>query len=210
MSKPLPTTVRTHVTALRMLLVMTVILGLAYPLLVSGLSQLAFADKANGSIVKTADGKETGSSLLGQSYNLPKQNPDDENEQARPDPKWFQPRPSANKYDGKVSGASNLGPNSEDLTKTIEDRRAAVAAFDGVDPASVPADAVTASGSSLDPHISVAYAKEQVDRVAKARNLSPEQLDKLVEQHTDGRSLGFLGQEGVNVVLLNTALAEQK
>jgi len=209
MSKPLPTAVRTHVTALRMLLVMTVILGLAYPLLVTGLSQLAFADKANGSIVK-ADGKETGSSLLGQNFNLPKKNPDDPDEEAVPDPKWFQPRPSANKYDGKVSGASNLGPNSEDLTKTIEERRAAVAAFDGVDPASVPVDAVTASGSSLDPHISVAYAKEQVDRVAKARNIAPEQLDKLVDKYTDGRSLGFLGQKGVNVVLLNTALAERK
>ncbi|MFJ3791703.1 K(+)-transporting ATPase subunit C [Kitasatospora sp. NPDC090091] len=210
MSKPLPTLLRTHFSALRMLLVMTVILGIAYPLLVTGISQAAFGQKANGSIVKTADGKEIGSGLLGQNYNLPKQNPEDENEQARPDPKWFQPRPSANDYDGKVSGASNLGPNSEDLAKTIDERRQVVAAFDGVDPASVPVDAVTASGSSLDPQISVAYAKEQVDRVAKARNLSPEQLNKLVEQHTEGRPLGFLGQEGVNVVLLNTALAEQK
>ncbi|MCG6497369.1 K(+)-transporting ATPase subunit C [Kitasatospora sp. A2-31] len=210
MSKPLPTLLRTHFSALRMLLVMTVILGVAYPLLVTGISQAAFGQKANGSIVKTADGKEIGSSLLGQNYDLPKQNPDDENEQARPDPKWFQPRPSANKYDGKVSGASNQGPNSEDLTKTIEDRRAAVAAFDGVDPASVPVDALTASGSSLDPHISVAYAEEQVHRIAKERNLPVDTVNRLVEKYTEGRSLGFLGQEGVNVVLLNTALAEQK
>ncbi|MFB7613736.1 K(+)-transporting ATPase subunit C [Kitasatospora sp. NPDC056181] len=211
MSKPLPTTVRTHFTALRMLLVMTVILGLAYPLLVTGIGQAAFSGKANGSIVKTADGKEAGSSLLGQSYDLPKKNPSDTDEAAAPDPKWFQPRPSANGYDPKSSGASNLGPNSEDLTKTIEDRRKAVAEFDGVDPASVPADAVTASGSALDPHISVAYAKEQVDRVARARgNVSPERLNELVEKYTEGPSLGFLGQQGVNVVLLNTALAQQK
>ncbi|MFJ5119830.1 potassium-transporting ATPase subunit KdpC [Kitasatospora sp. NPDC088548] len=209
MSKPLPTTVRTHFTALRMLLVMTVILGLAYPLLITGISQLVLDDKANGSIVEL-DGKEVGSSLLGQSYNLPKQNPDDEKEEARPDPKWFQPRPSAGGYDPKSSGASNLGPNSEDLLKTVEDRRAAVAAFDGVDPASVPVDAVTASGSGLDPQISVAYAQEQVARVAKARDLPEETVRKLVEKYTEGRSLGFLGQEGVNVVLLNTALSEQK
>ncbi|WP_406194841.1 K(+)-transporting ATPase subunit C [Kitasatospora sp. NBC_01560] len=210
MSKPLPTAVRTYFTALRALLVLTVLLGIAYPLLVTGVAQAVFTDQANGSIVK-ADGKEIGSSLLGQSYDLPKKNPDDADEAAVPDPQWFQPRPSANGYDPKVSGASNLGPNSEDLTTTIEDRRKAVAAFDGVDPASVPVDAVTASGSSLDPHISVAYAKEQVDRIAKTRgNVSPEQLNKLVEKYTDGPSLGFLGQEGVNVVLLNKALSEQK
>ncbi|MFI6845543.1 K(+)-transporting ATPase subunit C [Kitasatospora sp. NBC_00085] len=209
MSKPLPTAVRTHFTALRMLLVMTVIVGLAYPLLVTGLGQAVVSDKANGSIVKTADGKEIGSSLLGQNYDLPKKNPDDADEAALPDPQWFQPRPGA--HDPKSSGASNQGPNSEDLTKTIEDRRKAVAAFDGVDPATVPVDAVTASGSGLDPHISVAYAKEQADRVAKTRgNVSPETLNKLIEKYTEGRSLGFLGQEGVNVVLLNKALAQQK
>ncbi|MEV6972870.1 potassium-transporting ATPase subunit KdpC [Kitasatospora sp. NPDC093806] len=210
MSKPLPTSVRTYFTALRMLLVMTVILGLAYPLLVTGISQVAFTEKANGSIVKTADGKEVGSGLLGQNFDLPKQNPDDPEEDAKPDPKWFQPRPAAGKYDGKSSGASNLGPNSEDLTKSVEDRRKAVAEFDGVDPASVPVDAVTASGSGLDPHISTAYAAQQVDRVAKARNLPADTVRRLVDEHTDGRSLGFLGQPGVNVVQLNKALLEQK
>ncbi|GAA5014936.1 K(+)-transporting ATPase subunit C [Kitasatospora paranensis] len=209
MPKPLPTTVRTHLTALRMLLVMTVILGLAYPLLVTGIAQAAFPAKADGSIVK-ADGKEVGSSLLGQNYDLPKKHPDDPNEQAQPDPKWFQPRPAANAYDPKSSGASNLGPDSEDLLKAVQERRAAVAAFDGVAPASVPVDAVTASGSGLDPQISVAYAKEQVDRVAKARNLSVDTLNKLIGTYTDGRSLGFLGQAGVNVVLLNNALASTK
>ncbi|WP_406089980.1 potassium-transporting ATPase subunit KdpC [Kitasatospora purpeofusca] len=207
MSKPLPTAVRTHLTALRALLVLTVLLGIAYPLLVTGISQLAFADKANGSIVEV-DGREAGSSLLGQNFNLPKQNPDDPDEAPRPDPQWFQPRPGA--YDPKASGASNLGPNSEDLAKNIGDRRQAVAAFDGVDPASVPVDALTASGSGLDPHISTAYAQEQVERVAKARNLPVDTVRKLVDKNTDGRPLGFLGQPGVNVVLLNQALVEQK
>jgi len=209
MPKPLPTSVRTHFTALRMLLVMTVILGLAYPLLVTGVSRLAFADKANGSVVKS-DGKEIGSSLLGQNYNLPKKNPDDTEEAAVPDPKWFQPRPAAYVYDPKSSGASNLGPNSEDLLKAVNDRRAAVAEFDGVDPATVPVDALTASGSSLDPHISVEYAKEQVARVAKARSISADTLNKLIDKYTEGRALGFLGQAGVNVVLLNKAISEQK
>ncbi|MEV7175455.1 potassium-transporting ATPase subunit KdpC [Kitasatospora sp. NPDC093679] len=203
----MPTIVRTHLTALRMLLVMTVILGLAYPLLVTGIAQVAFAGKADGSIVKSG-GKEVGSSLLGQNYDLPKQNPDDPDEEAKPDPKWFQPRFSAGNFDPKASGATNLGPNDEKLTKAVEDRRAQVAAFDGVDSASVPADAVTASGSGLDPHISVAYAKEQVDRVAKARNVPAEKLNQLIDEYTEGRALGFLGQAGVNVVLLNKALSE--
>ncbi|MER5865136.1 potassium-transporting ATPase subunit KdpC [Kitasatospora sp. NPDC002040] len=209
MSKPLPHAVRTHLTALRMLLVMTVVLGLAYPLLVTGISQVAFSEKANGSIVSSG-GTEVGSSLLGQNFNLPKKNPDDADEAAQPDPKWFQPRPAAYPYDPKSSGASNLGPNSEDLLKAVEERRAAVAAFDGVDPAAVPVDALTSSGSSLDPHISVAYAEQQVARVAKARGLAADTLEKLVAQATEGRSLGFLGQAGVNIVLLNQAVAEQK
>ncbi|KQV20110.1 MULTISPECIES: K(+)-transporting ATPase subunit C [unclassified Kitasatospora] len=209
MSKPLPNAVRNHLTALRMLLVMTVILGLAYPLLVTGLSQVAFAGKANGSVV-TSDGKEVGSSLIGQNFNLPKKNPDDAEETALPDPKWFQPRFSAGGYDPNASGASNLGPNSEDLTKTVTERRAAIAEFNGVAPASVPADAVTASGSGLDPDISVAYAEQQVNRVAKERKLPADQVAKLVEQHTTGRTLGFLGNEHVNVVELNKALSELK
>ncbi|MGF1431416.1 potassium-transporting ATPase subunit KdpC [Kitasatospora sp. LaBMicrA B282] len=212
MSKPLPTSVRTHLTALRMLLVMTVLLGIAYPLLVTGLSQVAFANKADGSIVK-ADGKEIGSSLIGQNFNLPKKNPSDPNEQAQPDPKYFQPRPSAAGtagYDPTSSSPTNLGPNSDVLLKSVQAARAADAAFDGVDPASVPADAVTSSGSGLDPHISVAYADEQVNRVAAARKLPVEQVKALVSKYTEGRSLGFLGDSGVNVLLLNSALNELK
>ncbi|RKE19959.1 potassium-transporting ATPase subunit KdpC [Streptomyces sp. TLI_171] len=200
----MPTFLRTHLTALRMLLVMTVILGIAYPLLVTGVGQLAFTSEANGSIVKTG-GKEVGSSLLGQGFDLPKANADDP---SQPDPKWFQPRPSAGGHDPAASGASNLGPNSGGLLKAVEERRAAVAAFDGVDPASVPADALTASGSGLDPHISVAYAEEQAGRVARERGLPVGTVNQLIEKHTDGRSLGFLGQPGVNVVTLNQAVAE--
>ncbi|WP_371478756.1 K(+)-transporting ATPase subunit C [Kitasatospora sp. NBC_00315] len=208
MPKPLSTSVRTHLTALRMLLVMTVVLGLAYPLLVTGIGQVAFGDRANGSIV-SSQGREIGSGLLGQNYDLPKKNPADAGEAARPDPRWFQPRPSAYAYDPRSSGASNLGPDSEALLKAVQERRAAVAAFDGVDPATVAPDALTASGSGLDPHISVAYAKEQVARVARARDLPEAVLEGLVARCTEGRSLGFLGQPGVNVVLLNRDLSEQ-
>ncbi|MFB7945655.1 potassium-transporting ATPase subunit KdpC [Kitasatospora phosalacinea] len=199
----MPAFLRTHLTALRMLLAMTVILGLAYPLLVTGISQLAFPARADGSIVEH-DGKPVGSRLLGQSFDLPQTDP---NAPARPDPKWFQPRPSAGGYDPTASGASNLGPNSTDLLDAVAQRRAAIAAFDGVDPATVPPDALTASGSGLDPHISVAYAREQVNRVARERGIPAQQLTRLIDQHTEGRPLGFLGEEGVNVLQLNLAVA---
>jgi K+-transporting ATPase ATPase C chain len=192
-------TPRTLVTALRLLLVLTVILGVGYPLLVTGVGQAFFAAKANGSIV-SAHGRPAGSSLIGQSFDTAA---------GRPDPRWFQPRPSAAGYDPRASGASNLGPDSARLTHTVERRRAAVAAFDGVPAASVPPDAVTASGSGLDPDISVAYAREQVHRVATARHLPVATVARLVARCTEHRSLGFLGEPGVNVVLLNRALAER-
>lgn len=207
MPKPLPTSVRTHFTALRLLLVLTVLCGVLYPLLVTGISQVAFSQQANGSIVTSADGKEIGSSLLGQNYNLPQTDP---KATPQPDPKWFQPRPSAASYDPHGSSASNLGPNDDTLLKAVNDRRDAVSKFDGVDPASVPADALTASGSGLDPHISPAYAKEQIARVAKTRGLSTDTVAALVAKYTEGRSVGFLGEPGVNVVLLNKALSETK
>ena len=205
MPRSVPAVVRNHLAALRMLLVFTVITGIAYPLAVTGIAQAAFSDKANGSLVHQ-NGKVVGSKLLGQNFDLPKKNPDDANEAARPDPKFFQPRPSAGSYDPLASGASNLGPNNADLIKTVKERKAAVAAFDGVNPKDVPADAVTASGSGLDPDISKAYAYEQVNRVAKARGLDPAAVRRLVADHTDSRSLGFLGQVSVNVLELNLAL----
>ncbi|MCX5498065.1 potassium-transporting ATPase subunit KdpC [Streptomyces sp. NBC_00053] len=201
-----PPVLQHHLTALRILLAFTMITGIAYPLLVTGISQAGLTHQANGSLL-TTNGTPVASSLIGQNFSLPKKNPQDEKETPRPDPKWFQPRPSAGGYDPTSSGASNLGPNNTDLIKTVQDRRAAVAAFDGVQPASVPADAITAGGSGLDPAISPAYAYEQVDRVAKARHLAPTEVKTLVARHVQGRVLGFLGQERVNVVELNHDLA---
>jgi K+-transporting ATPase ATPase C chain len=128
----------------------------------------------------------------------------------QPDPKWFQPRPSAGGYNPLASGASNLGPNSPVLISSIKQRRAQVAAFNGVSVSQVPADAVTASGSGLDPDISPAYAYLQVDRVAKARGLSAAAVHKLVADHVQSRTLGFLGAPRVNVLELNLALANLK
>jgi potassium-transporting ATPase KdpC subunit len=203
MPTPLPAPVRNHLRALRMLLVFTVITGIGYPLLVTGVAQAAFSHEADGSRI-TAGGRTVGSSLIGQSFDLPRRHPGDV---AGPDPTWFQPRPSAGGYDPLASGASNLGPNDKGLVEAIEQRRQDVAAFDGVPPASVPADALTAGGSGLDPDISPAYAYEQVNRVARARGLDAGTVRMLVRTHVDGRDLGFLGQRHVNVVELNLALA---
>ncbi|WP_051967215.1 potassium-transporting ATPase subunit KdpC [Kitasatospora mediocidica] len=208
MANPFPALLRVYLTGLRVLLVFTVLCGLAYPLLITGIAQLAFSHQANGSQLKQG-GQVVGSSLLGQNFTLPKKNPADPNEQPRPDPRWFQPRPSAagaDGYDAAASGASNLGPNDADLTRTVRERRAAVAAFDGVAPAQVPPDALTASGSGLDPDISPAYADEQVQRVARARGLDPAVVRQLVDDHRTGRTLGFLGNPRVDVLALNLAL----
>ncbi|MYS24837.1 K+-transporting ATPase ATPase C chain [Streptomyces sp. DvalAA-14] len=203
----LPTAIRRHLSALRILILMTVVCGVIYPLAVTGVAQAAFGHRANGSLVKQ-DGHVVGSSLLGQNFDLPKKNPDNADEAPRPDPKFFQPRPSAGGYDPLASGATNLGPNDPDLVKAIQQRRHDIAAFDGVDPAKVPADALTSSGSGLDPDISPAYAYEQVNRVAKARGLSADEVHKLVADNVDGRSLGFLGEAHVNVLELNKDLAK--
>lgn len=200
MAKPLPTAVRNHLTGLRILLLFTVVCGLLYPLAVTGISQVAFSHQANGSLVK-ANGKTVGSSLLGQNFTDAKGNPLAQ---------WFQPRPSAagqNGYDPTASGASNLGPNDPGLAKTIAQRKADVATFNGVPVNQVPPDAVTASGSGLDPDISPAYAYLQVNRVAKARGLDPAKVRALVKAHVQDRSLGFLGEPRVNVLELNIALS---
>lgn len=203
----LPTAVRTHLAALRMLLLLTVITGIVYPLAVTGVAQAFLGHTANGSLIRD-DGRVVGSGRIGQSFDLPKRNPGDPDEAPRPDPKWFQPRYSAGAYDPLRSGASNLGPNNPGLIKAIKERKAAIAAFDGVSPKDVPADAVTASGSGLDPDISTAYAYEQVDRVAKARGLNPATVRELVAANTHSRALGFLGQDYVNVVQLNLDLSK--
>ncbi len=184
--------------AVRLTLLSTVVLGIAYPLAVWGVGQAAFHDQANGSMVTDSSGKVVGSSLIGQSFT---------GDQAD---RWFQSRPSAageKGYDANASSGSNLGPNNPDLLKSIEERRAAVAKADGVSAAEVPADAVTASGSGLDPDISPEYALQQVSRVAEARGLSESTVRALVQQHTESRQVGFLGEPVVNVLELNLALA---
>lgn len=203
---------RQLVVGLRAMLMFTVVLGLLYPLAMTGVAQALFHGNANGSIVK-ADGKDVGSDLIGQAYTKQviengKPKVDEKGDPVmEPDPKWFQTRPSAVDYDGMGSSASQLGPNNKDLIASIDERRKAVAAFEGVDPKDVPADAVTASGSGLDPQISPAYAKIQVDRVARERGLDSARVMALVDRYTEGRTLGFLGEPRVNVVELNAALA---
>ncbi|MCJ1684732.1 MULTISPECIES: potassium-transporting ATPase subunit KdpC [unclassified Rathayibacter] len=195
------TGLRQYGVALRALLVLTVALGVLYPLAITGIGQVAFARQANGSLL-TENGETVGSSLIGQSFT---------DADGNPLPEWFQSRPSAagDGYDASASSGSNLGPENEDLIAAIQERRAAIAAFDGVDPAAVPADALTASASGLDPQISPAYAAIQVARVAAARGLTEEDVRALVAEHTQARDLGFLGDETVNVLELNLALAAQ-
>ncbi len=175
----------------------TVILGLLYPLAITGIAQLGFSSNANGSLAKR-DGVVVGSSLIGQSFTAPK---------------YFHPRPSAagDGYDGTSSSASNLGPSNPDLVNDVTARLVAYRRENGLSPgAPVPVEAVTSSGSGLDPHISPADAKIQAARVARARGLSPTQVMDLVSEHTDGRTLGFLGEPGVNVLELNLALDQSK
>jgi len=182
-----PRTTWPHVlVALRAVLVLTLILGVAYPLLVTGLGRLMPA-RADGSLVRDADAD--GAAL----------------------PQYFQPRPSAagDGYDAAASSGSNLGPENEDLVAAIEDRRAAVAELEGADPADVPVDALTASASGLDPHISPEYAELQVPRVAAERGLPEDDVRELVRAASTGPDLGYLGQEGVNVLELNLALDAQ-
>lgn len=189
--------------AIRAMLVFTVVLGIAYTAAVTGVGQLFLPHQSNGSTVTATSGKVTGSSLIGQSFTDKKGNAL---------PEWFQSRPSAagTGYDATASSASNYGPNSPVLVKAIKARQAAIAASDGVPVSSIPADAVTASGSGLDPDISPAYALLQVDRVAHSRGLSTEVVHKLVESKIQGREAGYLGEKTVNVLELNIALASLK
>ncbi|MGY2079952.1 potassium-transporting ATPase subunit KdpC [Modestobacter sp. SYSU DS0657] len=191
---------RQLVAAVRALLVATVALGLAYPLLMTGVAQLIAPARADGSLVSSSDGTVVGSSLIGQSFT---------DEDGDPLPEYFQTRPSASDYDGAASGGSNLGPNSEELVAAVGERRADVAAFNGVAVDEVPADAVTASGSGLDPDISPEYAALQVARVAEARGMPVDDVRALVHEHTDGRDLGFIGAPHVRVLELNLALDQR-
>jgi K+-transporting ATPase ATPase C chain len=175
-------------------LILAVICCGLYPLVVFGIAQVCFPDKANGSLIVEKDGTVRGSQLLGQGFTAEK---------------YFHPRPSAagNGYDAVNSGGSNLGPTSQKLHDLIKGNIETYRKENGLkDTDAVPADAVTASGSGLDPHISLRNAELQFARVAKARNLSGEKLRALIQLNTDGRDLGFLGESGVNVLKLNLAL----
>ncbi|UUU28643.1 potassium-transporting ATPase subunit C [Streptomyces sp. CA-210063] len=209
-------TARLFAAGLRALLVLTLVTGVVYPLVVTGIAQGLFNDKANGSEIK-AGGKVVGSSLIGQAYNLPLEG----RETPEPDLKWFQGRPqnglgsnSVNtQYKLILSGATNRSADNEELIQWVKDAKAAVIKDNSVTaytvkPSEVPADAVTSSGSGLDPDISPTYADLQVHRVAEQNGLPVDQVQKLVDEHTEGRTLGFIGEPRVNVLELNIALRE--
>jgi K+-transporting ATPase ATPase C chain len=183
---------RQALVGLKILLVMTVVLGVAYPLSVWGVSQVALHGRANGQIVSVGD-RHVGSRLIGQDF-------------AVKDDGWFHSRPSAAGYDGLASAASNLGPTNPDLLASIAKRQRAIAALERVDVSAIPPDAVTASASGLDPYISPEYAALQVGRVADAHGLSRSDVRALVAAHTRGRQLGFLGEPTVDVLSLNLAV----
>jgi potassium-transporting ATPase KdpC subunit len=177
---------RSFIAAGRMVLVLSVVLGIAYPLVITGIGQVAFQHRADGSLVE-AGGSVVGSSLIGQAFD---------------GPQWFVGRPDP--FDPAAS-PSNLGPTNPDLSKAVRERAAAIVAADA--PAGpIPVDAVTGSASGLDPDISPAYARLQAPRVADARGLELDQVLALIDEHTEGRTFGFLGDPHVNVLMLNLAL----
>jgi K+-transporting ATPase ATPase C chain len=184
---------QTSIQSIRALIVFTVITGVAYPLVVTGIAQLAFKDQANGSLIEK-DGKVLGSRLIGQPFS---------------DPKYFWSRPSATSpqpYNGLASSGSNQGPTSPALKEAVEGRVKALREAGGDVQKPVPADLVTASASGLDPHISPAAAEYQIERIAKVRNVDAAKIRQLVAEHSEGRQFGFLGEPRVNVLTLNLAL----
>lgn len=194
------TAVRSYWVAIRAMLLFTLVLGVGYTLVVTGIGQLVLPAQANGSVVRSGD-EVVGSALIGQSFT---------DADGNPLPEWFQSRPSAagDGYDAGASSGSNYGPENEDLIAAIGERKAQVAEFNGVSEAEVPVDAVTASASGLDPHISPEYALLQVPRVAVERGLPEAAVRELVESRIQARDLGYLGEPTVNVLQLNLALAD--
>ena len=181
------------VTAILMTIVTTVLLGLIYPLVVTGLAQVIFPDKANGQLIKRADGTVTGSRLIGQPFSSPG---------------YFRSRPSAAGYDAAASSGSNLGPTNQ---KLIDRVKADVEKSQAENPGKpVPIDLLTTSASGLDPHISPAAAEFQIPRVARERGMSEAEVQNVVAAHTEGRQFGFLGEPRVNVLELNLDLDNRK
>jgi len=190
--------IRQFKTALILLAVFAVVTGIIYPLVVTGIAQLAFHHQANGSLIKSTDGKYVGSELIGQPFDAPG---------------YFWSRPSATTpfpYNATASSGSNYGPSNPTLMNTVQNRIKALKEADPNNTKPIPVDLVTASGSGLDPNISIAAALYQVPRVARDRGLSEGQLTSLVGRFTQGRQLGILGEPRVNVLLLNQALDQMK
>lgn len=217
MNNSVSNTARLLGAGLRALLVLTLVTGVIYPLVVTGVAQALFNGKANGSEV-SADGRVVGSALIGQSYNLPLE---PGQETPEPDLKWFQGRPANGlgentlntQYRLILSGATNLAADNPELVEQVRAAQAAVIKDNSVpghpvERSEIPADAVTSSGSGLDPHISPRYAELQVPRVAQENGLPVAEVRGLVDRHTEGRTLGFIGEPRLNVLELNIALKE--
>jgi K+-transporting ATPase ATPase C chain len=180
---------------------LTLVFGVAYPLVFTGFAQVAFPDEANGSLIER-DGSVVGSRLAAQAFTKPQ---------------YFHPRPSATtpEYNAAATTFANLGPTNPDLAKAVRQRATAILALEkqynpGLDLGDIPVDAVTTSASGIDPHISPANASLQSARVARVRGLTAERVEQLIDEHTDGRWLGIFGEPGVNVLELNLALDEQQ
>lgn len=184
------------------MLIFTVVLGVGYTAVITGIGQLALPYQANGSAITVGDAT-VGSALLGQGFT---------DKKGAALPQWFQSRPSAagTGYDASASSGSNYGPENSDLIAAVKERKAAIAELDGVAESSIPADALTASSSGLDPHISPGYALLQVERIARVRTLSVASVTKLVNDQIQAPDLGYLGESRVNVLELNLALAKMK
>jgi len=184
------------------MLIFTVVLGVGYTAVITGIGQLALPHQANGSAITVGDAT-VGSALIGQGFT---------DKKGKALPQWFQSRPSAagSGYDASASSGTNYGPENSDLITAVKERKAAISQLDGVTGSSIPADALTASSSGLDPHISPEYALLQVERIARVRTLSVASVTKLVEDQIQAPDLGYLGQSRVNVLELNVALAKMK